>query len=104
MAREKQKKTEINIGDQVYGVPSDGTNPFVGPAASAFGIHDNNGTKKPVMGMVTGYDEVSKKYCIEWSAGSESVESYESETFVRAAKFSMKVIADAMGLNLPKEN
>ena len=100
--QQTKEKSEIKVGDQVYGIPTDSSNPFA-PAASVLGVPDPNGNKKPCMGMVTGYDEVTKKYCIEWSAGTESVESYENETFVRAAKFSMKVIGDAMGLNLPKE-
>ena len=65
---------------------------------------DKSAKEKDLAAKAPPYDEVTKKYAVEWAAGTDSMESYESETFVRAAKFSMKVIKDAMGLNLPQEN
>jgi hypothetical protein len=95
----KVEKKKINVGEQLYGIPTEGSNPF---NISMF--HDSNGKKKPSMGTVIGYDEVTKKYAVEWAAGADSCESYESETFVRSAIFSMNVIKEAMGMNLPQEN
>ena len=58
MRNVKKEKSEIKVGDQVYGIPSDNSNPFAG----GLGIPDPNGEKKPSMGTVIGYDEVTKKY------------------------------------------
>ena len=81
--REKKKSEEIKTGEMIYAKPTVD--------------HES-----PIVGTVLGYNEATKQYAIEWSDDTDP--TYEKDAFVRAGRFMMKAINDAMGLNLKPED
>jgi len=81
--RKQEVKSEIKVGEMIYAKPSEN--------------HES-----AIVGTVTGYDESTKMYAVEWS--DETMPSYVKEGFVRSGKFMMKCINEAMGLHFKTED